>query len=764
VVNSLLFANSSLISLPVLSGNGAVSSSNNSDKTNNFNNIINGLLSDAASAENQTQLSGIAFNQQIKSALYQAAAMLYIIGGISNIASQDTASIAKNTVVSTVIQNNNLTPSQTQVFLTTLKSAAMSIVSEPSIFAASKNGSVDTLSSLIQNGNNNGAPVNLSYQKAPASAVNQNVGQSDNALNNTSNDNSQLPAAVVLQQSLNQEQIVDNTVQTADTADNTTAPTADAVKGINTQLNKLQKLADTIENTLSVNAAGANNNTAVDNTTVNSGTTAPVLMIKELNDDIAGALKSLSSVSSGDSTQSVSKKLLNVKNLMVDAASTLNSIIASAAALQMIPQSLAVPVAVVSSNDISIANQPSNGNNPTAAMLSYSGNGNSNQGGNTGITTSSQPELNDLASRITALLREMNGKLEVISKYEYTAADNNSKTDGAVLNTDAQIAAPVNEAVSGSVVSFKNQPDENVQTVQTAVEDIQLSPQKSANQPDVMKSVTTGNNEVNNGAVLLSNNPAVASEIPVLINIKMASDNKASSAIIKEQDVAQPVLDNTILTPAIPLTQDAAVTAAAQLLNNDSIKYQQGDTSKNLTQDINWLANNIVKPALTADASITSTLASNTATAPSFTNMAAFAKSAMDQVVLKQVVMNLNNGQPVKVDEIRMTLRPENLGTVIVKIDHSNDEIKGSFIVSNNDVKDALKAGLPDLKNTLNNLGIKTDSISVTVSDSNAGAYDRGSNGQFNEWEGAVAPAVINDFNGNFDAYFGGNGSFNYLA
>jgi flagellar hook-length control protein FliK len=358
----------------------------------------------------------------------------------------------------------------------------------------------------------------------------------------------------------------------------------------------------------------------------------------------------------------------------------------------------------------------------------------------------------------------MNGKLEVISKYEYTAADNNSKTDGAVLNTDAQIAAPVNEAVSGSVVSFKNQPDENVQTVQTAVEDIQLSPQKSANQPDVMKSVTTGNNEVNNGAVLLSNNPAVASEIPVLINIKMASDNKASSAIIKEQDVAQPVLDNTILTPAIPLTQDAAVTAAAQLLNNDSIKYQQGDTSKNLTQDINWLANNIVKPALTADASITSTLASNTATAPSFTNMAAFAKSAMDQVVLKQVVMNLNNGQPVKVDEIRMTLRPENLGTVIVKIDHSNDEIKGSFIVSNNDVKDALKAGLPDLKNTLNNLGIKTDSISVTVSDSNAGAYDRGSNGQFNEWEGAVAPAVINDFNGNFDAYFGGNGSFNYLA
>jgi flagellar hook-length control protein FliK len=761
VVNSLLFANSSLISLPVLSGNSAVSSSNNSDKTNNFNNIINGLLSDAASAENQTQLSGIAFNQQIKSALYQAAAMLYIIGGISNIASQDTASIAKNTVVSTVIQNNNLTPSQTQVFLTTLKSAAMSIVSEPSIFAASKNGSVDTLSSLIQNGNNNGAPVNLSYQKAPASAVNQNVGQSDNALNNTSNDNSQLPAAVVLQQSLNQEQIVDNTVQTADTADNTTAPTADAVKGINTQLNKLQKLADTIENTLSVNAAGANNNTAVDNTTVNSGTTAPVLMIKELNDDIAGALKSLSSVSSGDSTQSVSKKLLNVKNLMVDAASTLNSIIASAAALQMIPQSLAVPVAVVSSNDISIANQPSNGNNPTAAMLSYSGNGNSNQGGNTGITTSSQPELNDLASRITALLREMNGKLEVISKYEYTAADNNSKTDGAVLNTDAQILAPVNNAVTGSGVSFKNQPDENAQT---AGADIQLPPQQPASQPALNKPVTQGNNDINNSAAVLSDNETVAPEITAPINFKMASDDKASSAIIREQDVAQSVLDNTILTPATPLTQDAAVTAAAQLLNNDSIKYQPGNSAKNLIRDINWLADNIVRPALTVDASITSTLTSNAAAAPSFTNMAAFAKSAMDQVVLKQVVMNLNNSQPVKVDEIRMTLRPENLGTVIVKIDHSNNEIKGSFIVSNNDVKDALKAGLPDLKNTLNNLGIRTDSISVTVSDSNAGAYDRGSNGQFNEWEGAVAPSVINDFNGNVDAYFGVDGSFNYLA
>jgi flagellar hook-length control protein FliK len=774
VVNPLLFANSSSISLSALSGgNSAVSSSNNPDTTNNFNNIINSLLSGSASAENQTQTSATASNQQIKSALYQAVAMLYITGGISSVASQDTASIAKNPVVSTVIQNNNLTPAQIQIFLTTLKSAAMSIVSDPSIFAAPEKGSADTFLSLIQNGNNNNsAPLNTSYQKSPAESVNENNCQADNSLN----DNSQLPTAVVSQQALNQDSTVENTVQTADAADNSPAPalnvddsqpmifaaqTADAVNGITTQLGKLQELANAAENVLSVKTAGTNNSAAANNTTENTGTTALAGMIKELNNDIAGALKALTSISSGDSTQSASKALSNVKNLMDDAASTLNSIMASAAALQMIPQSLAVPVAVVSSNDISIANQPSNGNNQTAAMLSYSGNGNSNQGGNTGIATSNQPELNDLASRITALLREMNGKLEVISKYEYTAADNNSKTDGAVLNTDAQILAPVNNAVTGSGVSFKNQPDENAQT---AGADIQLPPQQPASQPALNKPVTQGNNDINNSAAVLSDNETVAPEITAPINFKMASDDKASSAIIREQDVAQSVLDNTILTPATPLTQDAAVTAAAQLLNNDSIKYQPGNSAKNLIRDINWLADNIVRPALTVDASITSTLTSNAAAAPSFTNMAAFAKSAMDQVVLKQVVMNLNNSQPVKVDEIRMTLRPENLGTVIVKIDHSNNEIKGSFIVSNNDVKDALKAGLPDLKNTLNNLGIRTDSISVTVSDSNAGAYDRGSNGQFNEWEGAVAPSVINDFNGNVDAYFGVDGSFNYLA
>jgi hypothetical protein len=178
VVNPLLFANSSLISLSALSGgNSAVTSSNNNntDTTNNFNNIINGLLSNATSAENQTQSSGAASNQQIKSALYQAVAMLYITGGISSVASQDTAAIAKNTAVSTVIQNNNLTPAQIQIFLTTLKSAAMSIVSDPSIFGATEKGSADTFSSLIQNGNNNGVPVNLSYQNVSESAVNQNV-------------------------------------------------------------------------------------------------------------------------------------------------------------------------------------------------------------------------------------------------------------------------------------------------------------------------------------------------------------------------------------------------------------------------------------------------------------------------------------------------------------------------------------------------------------------------------------------------------------
>jgi flagellar hook-length control protein FliK len=774
VVNPLLFANSSLISLSALSGgNSAVTSSNNNntDTTNNFNNIINGLLSNATSAENQTQSSGAASNQQIKSALYQAVAMLYITGGISSVASQDTAAIAKNTAVSTVIQNNNLTPAQIQIFLTTLKSAAMSIVSDPSIFGATEKGSADTFSSLIQNGNNNGVPVNLSYQNVSESAVNQNVGQPDNS----SNDSARLPEALVLQQALSQGQTVVNTLQTSDAAGKSAAPvagifdsqqmstatqTADAVKGITAQLGKLQELANTIENILAAKTAGTNSSSA-NNTTDNNGTTALAEMIKTLNSDIAGALKYLSSISTVDSTQQVSKTLLNVKNLIDDAASTLNSIMASATAMQMIPQAMAIPAVITSSNDILISNQPSTSNSAVAVTLSNSGNAYLKQDGNTGITTSNQTQLIDIASSITALLREMNGKLEVISKYDYTTVNNNNNSNAEVKI--AQTTSPINAAVSGSDISFKGQPNENVQTGLTTGENTNFSPQQPVNQPDVMDTNTAGDS----GVISLSNNLAVAPEILAPINITMASENKASSAIISGQDVAQPVLDNNILMPAAPLTQDAAVIAAAQLLNNDSIKYQPDNASKNLTRDINWLANNInniVKPALTADTLITSNLAQNVSTAPSFTSMAAFAKSAMDQVVLKQVVMNLNNSQPTRVDEIRMTLRPENLGTVIVKIDHSNNEIKGSFVVSNNDVKDALKSGLPDLKNTLNNLGIKADSISVTVSDSNAGAYDHGSNGRFNEWEGAVAPAVINDFNGNVDAYLGGDGSFNYLA
>lgn len=254
----------------------------------------------------------------------------------------------------------------------------------------------------------------------------------------------------------------------------------------------------------------------------------------------------------------------------------------------------------------------------------------------------------------------------------------------------------------------------------------------------------------NNGAAIT---PAV---LAVMTAKPSSADNNSEAAVLSKDTVAAQA--NTSSSFSAQTLTPEAVSAAAKLLNNDAVKYQPANTSKNFVQDINWVANNIIRPAITMDntADLTPDQLS--------TNVAAFARSIKDQVVLKQVVMNLNNSQPGKVDEIHMVLKPENLGTITIKIEHSNNEIKGSFIVSNNDVKDIIKAGLPELKNTLANLGIKTDSLDVTVSDGNASAYDRGSNGQFKEWEGAVAPAVTNDFNNGADVYSGAIGYLNYLA
>jgi|GEM_PF-2118731 hypothetical protein len=810
VVNPLLLSNSPNISLSALlgAGNTASPAVTDADNNNNFNNVIANLLSNALSNESSSQTTGVAANEKIKSALYQAAAMLLITGGITSAATQDTATTAKDTVVSTIMQNNSLTPAQKQIFLNALKSAAIAIASTsvPSEFQ-------QDISSAISASNNNNTqakPITVSGDsvlnsqagKTAAAAVSagETVMISVTQTNVTetsmsSRTNSELIANEQVDRINFQETITAD--QTKAMIPGNTAPAqavsamqpalsdnsvSGQVKSISSLSNELVELAKGLE-LLALAVASSGDPKASKTAGQIKGVIADVEKMTQVVSSLAGA----------DPSADNSKLVSSIKASLDDVASKFNIIAASSAALQIIPQqsTAAVSPAAVGTDD-SLAVQPSSQKSSDISMLFNFGQGSSKQGNNNDleITSSNQPQFGDIAAKIAALLKDMNGNLEVISKVEYaTVSQQASVLPKAGVQAPASVAATENtsSAQAKTIIADavqQQQPQQAVQAqpgtqtqqfshTQMAAPAIQQATDQQAAQlqqsikqqvSQQQLSVQTQASQQKSAAALVDNNIEISNNnsdavMPVVIPVVMArqsADNNSEASVLAKDAAAAPA--NTSSAYSVQTLTPEAVSAAARLLNNDSVKYQPANTSKNFVQDINWVANNIIKPAITPDS--TADLTPDQMS----TNVASFARSIKDQVVLKQVVMNLNNSQPVKIDEIHMVLKPENLGTITIKIEHSNNEIKGSFTVSNNDVKDIIKAGLPELKNTLANLGIKTDSLDVTVSDGNAGAYDRGSNGQFNEWEGAVPQAVTNDFNNGADVYSGAMGYLNYLA
>ncbi len=64
---------------------------------------------------------------------------------------------------------------------------------------------------------------------------------------------------------------------------------------------------------------------------------------------------------------------------------------------------------------------------------------------------------------------------------------------------------------------------------------------------------------------------------------------------------------------------------------------------------------------------------------------------------------------------IEMELNPENLGKIYLNVTHSNGSVNAQITATNEAVREALEAQLVDLRENLNQAGIKVDAVEVTV-------------------------------------------------
>lgn len=90
-----------------------------------------------------------------------------------------------------------------------------------------------------------------------------------------------------------------------------------------------------------------------------------------------------------------------------------------------------------------------------------------------------------------------------------------------------------------------------------------------------------------------------------------------------------------------------------------------------------------------------------------------------NQNVIDQILENLKVDVKGNESSIRMTLHPETLGDVTVKVATQNGIVTASFIAENEKVKEILKANFNELKNVLQEQGLNISSLSVSVGQEN---------------------------------------------
>lgn len=84
--------------------------------------------------------------------------------------------------------------------------------------------------------------------------------------------------------------------------------------------------------------------------------------------------------------------------------------------------------------------------------------------------------------------------------------------------------------------------------------------------------------------------------------------------------------------------------------------------------------------------------------------------------IIRQIAERVSiSGTTSEDSTIEMQLNPENLGKIYINVTERNSEITARIAVSNEAVKEALETQMVELRETLNNSGIKVNDVEVTI-------------------------------------------------
>lgn len=728
MVNPILSANSlAAIGLPALMGSGTANASTiNPELNNNFKELISTLLSAETSKENAQLALDVNSNEKIKAALYQAASLIYLNGDTRNIAALEVTAMANDMIVSAVMQNNSLSAAERPVFLRALKATAVEIV----ISGAENYNTTATALTDAAAASNKSISANPSVSmpgKTVSIAVNSNPvtpGITANATQTPADFEVKNFAAAVTSINISSSVVspaVNGSAETNEKATATrpvvmevigkaavpvaTAAVSDASKVKITEqlLNLIQELENALKFIMVLKTETSEGNDKEDQDVKEAAKTVQTAKakIEEIQNSLTTSIQD-------------TLKAASLKEAVTELILSLNT---AAAVI-----SAAAPKVQAPNNDTAETTSSA------ALNLASQNNQNSQSGVKYALTASNQPqEFKSIVAKIIVLLNQLNGSLSVTNKQVYAARPD--------ISLEMAVNTPAFQQVMTAQAALNANTAQAVLNVNTQQAVLNTNMQQAA--PAVLGNVQAAAALIQ--TAIAPPQETVKAKSETIITATVIAPVKSSDALTAD---SVKIVPNVVLGKLTESNQDAPV--------------------KNIITDVKWVSDVIIKPAALNNEAATAGQNNQVI----FDRVAEFARSIREQIVMRQVTSKIDEtGSTSKVNEIKMVLRPENLGSVYIKLEHTSGEIKGTIQVTNDAVRETLRANLPELRAALGNIGMTVNNFDISMANSNTGSafQDNGRN-NLQQWNNEARNLAQENIDSGIDSFVNADGYLNYLA
>jgi len=321
------------------------------------------------------------------------------------------------------------------------------------------------------------------------------------------------------------------------------------------------------------------------------------------------------------------------------------------------------------------------------------------------VNASETEDITGLMTKIYGLLRKMNGELQMANQTYYVFKPNSSMTsqvskDGSLLINVAPLNSPAPSSFKAIIAPAFTNAEASINT----------------------------NESVNNAAVIRQ------TDAPKYVAPVELSAAKANNAITEGLAV-QPVIKGSESSKAL-LDNVRPMAADREWIKAQVSAYFSVYAQK---EDVQAVVNARV-----------------------FEKAADFAGNVKENIVVKQVLHNIQDAVQVSnKTEIRMFLRPDNMGAVAVRLEGHDKKITGRIEVSNAEVRDILRGHVGELKTALGNAGLIVDKFEISLMNYNSGSRFYGDSG--NKYEILEGGVLRNDAEELLDSAGYVSGSDRYL-